>query len=44
MMATIWLQRENVPFMTTVVEAVAEVEAPLAQDPHAARSPRPSPE
>jgi len=42
MLATIWLQRNNVPFMTTVTEAVAEVRAPLEQDPHDARSPRPT--
>lgn len=42
MMATIWLQRHNIPFVTTVHEAVAEAHAPIAQDPNAAISPRPS--
>lgn len=44
LMATIWLQRHNVPFIATVHESVQEVAAPLDQDPHAARSPRPSAE
>lgn len=32
-MADIWSQRNNVPFMTTVVEAVAEAGAAIQQRP-----------
>lgn len=32
-MADVWSQHHNVPFMTTVVEAVQEAMAPLKQSP-----------
>lgn len=32
-MADIWAQNHNVPFMTTVLEAVQEAKAPLEQKP-----------
>lgn len=32
-MADIWAQNHNVPFMTTVYEAVQEAKAPLKQKP-----------
>lgn len=32
-MADLWHQRNNVPFMATMVEAVAEMKAPLEQRP-----------
>lgn len=32
-MADIWAQNRNVPFMTTVVEAVEEAKSPLEQKP-----------
>jgi hypothetical protein len=32
-MADIWAQHHNVPFMTSVVETVEEMKAPLKQSP-----------
>lgn len=32
-MADIWAQHHNVPFMTTIVETVEEMKAPLQQSP-----------
>lgn len=40
LMASIWLQRHNVPFVATVHEAVQEMKAPMAGDT-AARPPPP---
>jgi hypothetical protein len=33
-MADIWAQHHNVPFMTAVVETVEEMKAPLRQSPY----------
>lgn len=43
-MADVWAQNHNVPFLTTVHEAVEEAKSPLAQDPHARISSPPTPE
>lgn len=32
-MADVWAQNRNIPFMTTVFEAVAEAKAPIEQKP-----------
>jgi hypothetical protein len=42
-MADIWAQRHNVPFMTTVVEAVQEAKSPVAQSPYDTLSGPPTP-
>lgn len=41
-MADVWAQNHNIPFLTTVHEAVQEAKAPLEQDAHAIPSPPPS--
>jgi len=33
MIVDLWAHRHNVPFMTTVVEAVEEMKSPLKQSP-----------
>lgn len=43
-MADIWAQRKNVPFMTTVVEAVQEAKSPVVQSPYDMLSGPPTPE
>lgn len=42
LMASIFLQRHNVPFLATVHEAVTEIETPIVQDSSAVPSPPPS--
>lgn len=33
-MADIWAQNRNVPFLTTVIETVQEMKSPMAQSPN----------
>lgn len=39
-MADIWAQRHNVPYMTTTVQVAQELNAAVYQDPKAAPSPK----
>lgn len=41
-MADIWAQRRNIPFLTTIVETTQELKAPIAQRPDDLSTPKSS--
>lgn len=42
-MADIWSQNHNIPFLTTIIETVQEMKAPIEQDPHDRSVPKSDP-